>query len=158
MCATQVLEAFPGAIGNCLRVLEASGYVQSFIQLINQSIKSFIQIKKHTTVFRLNYLIIYHCIPWGFVPFCNCPWVERILVVIPNGCWLCVRVQYSTERIEYEWPADCSFASSWETSLYDILYSIDRCDMIRLLSSVFHFRLKTFWLRYLCGRSDKTVP
>ena len=63
-------------------------------------------------------------IPWEFVPFCNCPWVERILVVIPNGCWLCVRVQYSMERVEYEWPADCSFASSWETSLYRILYSM----------------------------------
>ena len=60
VCATQDLKALPGAVGNCLRVLEASRYVQSFIQLINQSIKSFIQIKKHTTIFRLNYLFIYH--------------------------------------------------------------------------------------------------
>ena len=54
-----------------------------------------------------------------------------------------VRVQYSTERIEFEWPADCSFASSWETSLYNVLYSIDRREMIRLLSSVFHFRVES---------------
>ena len=30
--------------------------------------------------------------PWQFIPFCNCPWVEGILVVIPNGCRQCVRV------------------------------------------------------------------
>ena len=35
---------------------------------------------------------------------------------------------------------------------------MDRRYMIRLLSSVFHFRLKAFWLHYLCGRGDKTVP
>ena len=30
--------------------------------------------------------------PWQFIPFCDCPWVEGILVVIPNGCRQCVRV------------------------------------------------------------------
>ena len=24
-------------------------------------------------------------IPWEFIPFCNCSWVEGILVVIPHG-------------------------------------------------------------------------
>ena len=40
------------------------------------------------------------------------------------------------ERVEYEWPADCSLAPSWDTSLYHILYSIERRAMVRLLSSV----------------------
>jgi len=33
---------------------------------------------------------------WELVPFCNCPWVEGILVVIPIGCWLSVRVLCGT--------------------------------------------------------------
>ena len=31
-------------------------------------------------------------LPGQFIPFCNCPWVVGILVVIPNGCRQCVRV------------------------------------------------------------------
>ena len=31
-----------------------------------------------------------------FVPFCNSPWVKGILVVIPNGSRLCLRVLYGT--------------------------------------------------------------
>ena len=46
--------------------------------------------------------------PWEFVPFCNCPWVKGILVLIPNGSRLCVRVLYGTS---------CRLASLWETSL-----------------------------------------
>ena len=34
--------------------------------------------------------------------------------------------EYSKERVEYEWPADCSLAFSREISLYRILHSIDR--------------------------------
>ena len=48
------------------------------------------------------------------------------------------------ERVEYEWPANCSLASSKETSLYRILYSIDRRAMVRLLVSVFHFSYTIF--------------
>ena len=79
-------------------------------------------------------------IPWELVSFCNCPWVEGILVVIPNGCWLS---EYSGERVEYEWPVDCRLASFWETSLCHILYGIDGRVMVRLVFSVFHFRVES---------------
>ena len=80
-------------------------------------------------------------IPWELVSFCNCPWVEGILVVIPNGCWLS---EYSAgERVEYEWPVDCRLASLWETSLCHILYGIDGRVMVRLVFSVFHFRVES---------------
>ena len=59
------------------------------------------------------------------------------------------------ERVEYEWPADCSLASSRETNLYRILYSIDRRAMVRFLFVVSSIsEMKAFRLRYLCCRSD----
>ena len=39
-------------------------------------------------------------IPWEFIPLCNCPWVEGILVVIPYGCRLCVRVLYGARNVQ----------------------------------------------------------
>ena len=31
---------------------------------------------------------------WDWIPFCNCPWVERVLVAIPNGCRLCLSILF----------------------------------------------------------------
>ena len=38
--------------------------------------------------FKSSHWIRQCCFPRELIPFCNCPWVEGILVVIPNGCWL----------------------------------------------------------------------
>ena len=40
-------------------------------------------LKLHFQKQPLNWTIC--CFPWELIPFCNCPWVEGILVVIPNG-------------------------------------------------------------------------
>ena len=47
------------------------------------------------------------------------------------------------ERVEYEWPADRSLVSPRETSLYLILYSINRRAMVCFLSSIFKFRVES---------------
>ena len=39
-------------------------------------------------MFQKQPLIRQCCFPWELIQFCNCPWVEGILVVIPNGCRL----------------------------------------------------------------------
>ena len=38
--------------------------------------------------FKSSHWIRQCCFPWELIQFCNCPWVEGILVVIPNGCRL----------------------------------------------------------------------
>ena len=39
-------------------------------------------------MFQKQPLIRQCCFPWELIQFCNCPWVEGILLVIPNGCRL----------------------------------------------------------------------
>ena len=43
-------------------------------------------------IFKSSHWVWQFYFPWQFIPFCDCPWVEGILVVIPNGCLQCVRV------------------------------------------------------------------